>query len=381
MVLDRYILRLWVVPFITSLSLAIGVLLLGRALKVLGLISSSDVGWSIITLMLASILPYFIVLTVPIAAFFAAQTVIVHLQQDSELDALRSAGLSYFRIFRSLFAVSAVLWIGLSYNAMEWMPEGQKAFHSFLYAIKSSKAAPSFDPQRFNQSVDDFTIYIEGEDDQGRYTGFMLEDSRYEPTVLYLAELAEIKRSGNYLQFKLYRGARLEGAGSSQRAISFEEYQVSYNAGPMGLLKGPAGNDNITLMGMADLTRYLMDSSNLSPTAIAEWHRRILLPSLILVLILFTLPLSIEPKRSGKAGAYLLGVALLLIVYNTHIALYQRVASGGMPWWGMWIGEGLLIALGLELSRRVSLDRLPSLLGFLGELFFQIRQKILRKKA
>lgn len=379
MVLDRYIFRLWLTPFLTSLSIVIGVLLLGRALKVLDLVTKNDVSWSVMFLMLSSILPYFLVLTVPIAAFFAMQAVMIRLQQESEMDALRSAGVSHARIFRVLIGACLVLWLGLTYTAMEWMPQGQKAFQSFIYAIKKAKAAPSFDPQRFNQSVDNFTIYVEGTDSEGRFMGFMLEDKRYETAVLYLAEKAEISRAGQYLHFKLLDGTRLEGSGDTQRAISFKEYQVSYDAGQMGMLKLPENGGNILQMGIVELTRYR--ATNDSPEATAEWHRRILLPMSILVLMLYALPLSIEPKRSGKAGAYFLGILLLLAIYNIHIALYQQVSAGQMPWWGMWVGEAVLAAIGMELSRRAMQDRLPSPLEYLGELVYLMRNRFYSRMA
>lgn len=379
MVLDRYILRLWVTPFLMSLSIVIGVLLLGRALKVLDLVAQNDVGWSVMFLMLSSILPYFLVLTVPIAAFFAAQTVMIRLQQESEMDALRSAGVSHVRMFRALVAVSLVLWLALTYTAMEWMPQGQKAFQNFIFAIKKARAAPTFDPQRFNQGVENFTIYVEGTDADGRFSGFMLEDQRYESTVLYLSEKAEISRAGQYLHFRLFNGTRLEGSGASQRAISFDEYQVSYDAGQMGMLKLPDSSGNILQMGMLDLTRYR--SANDTPEATAEWHRRILLPMSILLLMLYALPLSIEPKRSGKAGAYFLGILLLLAIYNIQIALFQQVAAGRIPWWSMWIGEAVMAAIGMDLSRRAMLDRLPSPLAYLGELAYLLRTRLVAALA
>jgi LPS export ABC transporter permease LptF len=379
MVLDRYILRLWFAPFFVSLSIAIGVLLLGRALKVIGLIAENGVDWSVMFLMLAAILPYFLVLTVPMAAFFAMQSVMVRLQQGSELDAFRAAGVSYPRLFRSVFGISVVLWLALSFTAMQWMPQGQKAFQGFIYAIQQAKSAPSFDPQRFNRDMEDFTIYVDGTDAEGHLNGFMLEDDRPGGPVVYLAEQAEIKRAGNQLHFDLYKGTRLEGGGDSLRALQFERYHVAIDAGQMGMLKLPNVQGNVMEMGMLKL--WQQRKAHDTPEATGEWHRRLLLPTTVLVLLLFALPLSLEPKRSGKAGAYMLGIAVLLAVYNVQITLHQQVASGHLPWWSMWAGQLLMAAVGFELSRRAAQDRLPSLLGWFGELAYAFHARFIAGMA
>lgn len=374
MVLDRYIFRLWLGPFLASLFVVTGVLLLGRALKVLGMVVDSGVEWTVLVSMLAAIMPYFLVLTVPIAFFFAMQATIIRLHQESELDALRAAGISYFRLLRPLLAVAVVLWVAIGYTAMQWMPEGQKAFQGLLLAMQKMKAAPGFEPQRFNRDLEHFTIYVEGEDDLGRLHGFMLEDDRPGGRAVYVAEMAEIERVGGTLRFILYNGTRLEGNRGNLRALSFEEYQVGIDVGQLGLLHVPKWSTRIFEMGMKELWQQRQKDD--SPAAVAEWHRRLLLPTIVFVLFLFALPISLEPKRSGRAGAYLLGVAVMLVVYNVSILLHQQVSHGNLPWWSMWLGQLLLATLGAELTRRAAMDRMPAWLAGFGESIYLIHQHL-----
>ncbi|MFQ5355207.1 MAG: LptF/LptG family permease [Mariprofundaceae bacterium] len=374
MTLDRYMLRLWLGPFLAALAIATSVLLLGRALKVLGLVMDRGIEWSIMGSMLMAILPYFLVLTLPIAFFFAMQSLIVRLFQNNELDVLRAAGISYSRMFRVLFGTAILFCLLLGYTAMEWMPNGQKQFQVLLYAIQEAKAAPGFEPQRFNRELDNFTVYIRGEDDQGQMHGFMLEDSRHRKPVVYLAEIADVERAGRQIWFTLYNGSRIEGSGSTLRALSFDQYKLVMDVGSLGLIKKAAWRSRIFEMSMAEL--YAARKKKDSPEAAAEWNRRLIMPTTVLLLFLFALPLSLEPKRSGKAGAYLLGVLLLLTVYNVQIALHQQVSSGNLPWWSMWAGQIMFALAGLELMRRASQDRLPALLVNSGEMFFLLHQRM-----
>ncbi len=374
MTLDRYMLRLWLGPFLAALAIATSVLLLGRALKVLGLVMDRGIEWSIMGSMLMAILPYFLVLTLPIAFFFSMQSVIIRLFQNNELDVLRAAGVSYTRMFRVLFGVAVALCLLLGYTAMEWMPNGQKQFQVLLYAIQEAKAAPGFEPQRFNRDLENFTVYIRGEDEQGRMHGFMLEDSRRRKPIVYLAEIAEVERAGSQIWFTLFNGSRIEGSGSALRALSFDQYKLAMDVGSLGLIKKAAWRSRIFEMSMAEL--HAARQKKDSPEAAAEWNRRLIMPTTVLLLFLFALPLSLEPKRSGKAGAYFLGVLLLLTVYNVQIALHQQVSSGNLPWWSMWAGQVTFALAGLELMRRASQDRLPVLLVNSGEMFFLLHQRI-----
>ncbi len=382
MVLDRYIVRLWWQPFIGSLLLATAVLLLGRVLKLLGLFSAKEVEWSIMGTMLLAITPYFLELTLPIAFLFAAQHLLIRLQQDNELDALQAAGISHLRLMRPLFALAAVLWLLLSWTALQWMPQGQKMFQVLMVAITKLKAAPQFQPQRIDQSLDNITIYIKGRDAHGTMHGLLLEDHRYKVPVIYLAQSAELTRDGSKLVFTLHHGTRLEGSGDTLRTIRFARYQVAEEAEAMGLLKLPKWGNRAFEMGFSELWHTIARQPN-RPDLVAELHRRLILPTTILILAIFALPLSIQPKRSGKAAPYGLGIALILLLYNTQIILHQQVLNGRVGPWAMWLGQGLFLVLACWLFQRVSSGRLPNAMRWLesglGSLQLRARER-LRKR-
>ncbi|MDQ6973189.1 MAG: LptF/LptG family permease, partial [Mariprofundaceae bacterium] len=69
MILDRYVFRLWLAPFAAGLILATGVLLFGRALKLLALMTDSGAPWLLMGELMLFVLPYFLLLTIPIAFF------------------------------------------------------------------------------------------------------------------------------------------------------------------------------------------------------------------------------------------------------------------------------------------------------------------------
>lgn len=377
MVLDRYILRLWLGPFAGGLLLVLAVLLLGRALKLLGAVSDTGGAWLLIAELLVLTMPYFLLLTVPMAFFLSMQNVIASLQQSSEMDALRASGISYRRLFRSFFVLIALLWLGLSYTSMVWLPQGQLGFNNILLKIYSMKGVIAFSPQRFSEGLDGITVYVDGEDDQGVYQGVILEDRRDNVSVIYTAESARFEMSAGHLALKMSNGVRMEGEGADQRMLAFDQYQVAIPM-PEGRFKRQSSSDHVNLMTPAELWQALDDGGH---TAVAEWNRRLILPTTVLVLFFFALPLSLTQKRSGKAGSLVAGIALLMLLYNVQLMLHRQVNLGAFPGWTMWAGQAGLMALGIYLWRRAEMDRPPKIFNQASEWLYLLHQTIMHRLA
>jgi len=196
MVIDRYIVRLWLGPSVGGLLVVLSVLLLGRSLKLLGQVSDAADVWLVIGQLLVTTLPYFMLLTVPMAFFLSLQNTIASLQQNSEMDALRASGVSYSRMFRALIPIVCVLWLSLSYASMVLIPQGQVAFYNVLAKVSAMSGTVSFSPQRFTRIFDGVTVYVDGEDEQGMLKGVVMEDLRDNVSVLYTARSAHFEMLG-----------------------------------------------------------------------------------------------------------------------------------------------------------------------------------------
>lgn len=361
-VADRYILRQWLTPFLSFVAIVVSVLLLSRMLRVLGDVVDKDVGGHIMVTLVLALTPYFLMLAVPMGSFFGMLSMVHRLQQSSELDAFRAAGISYQRLFRVLIVASVALWLFLTYVSVSWVAVGQKNFMDLLDSIRQSKSLPSIDPQRFTTNMQDFTIYVDGVDSQGTYHGFMLEDRRAGGPVIYVAESAQIMRDGGLLRFVLHHGHRLEGHGATMRSLAFDEYQVALDVGKFGFERLDF-NRGVLQWNMGQLWRaFHGPKSPVAMQAEAEWNRRLVIPTMVLLFPLFVLPIGLELKRSGRTGMYISGVVLVLVTYNVHLALYQKVASGVLSGWWLWAPQLVLAAVGMELTRRRAKDRLPPLM-------------------
>ncbi|MDX8392622.1 MAG: LptF/LptG family permease [Mariprofundaceae bacterium] len=375
MILDRYVLRMWLVPFVFGLILVTGVLLFGRALKLLALITDSGAPWGLLGELMIFVLPYFALLTIPIAFFLSMQNLISALQQGSEIDVMRSAGMSYARICRSVIGMAFILCAALFYTSMYILPQGQLAFNNVLTQIYNLKGSPEFTPQRFSRDVEGITFYVDGKDEHGHYHGVMLEDGRPGGPVFYLAESAELTSSNNGLRLNLHQGTRIEGKGDNQRMLAFTNYDVDIPLGQLGTTKLSRSTDHVIMMTPGQLWQRIQQHH--APDAMAEWMRRMVLPTTILILCAFALPLSLAPKRSGRTGSFLLGIGLLIFLYNVQLVLHRQVSLGSFPAWSMWAGQIGFLFFGLLLWRQAEQGRLPMWLIQGGEMFYLMHQRLI----
>jgi len=375
MTIDRYILRLWLMPFLGGLMLVLSVLLLGRALKLLGTVSDSAQAWSLIMDLLTLTMPYFLLLTVPMAFFLSLQNTIAGLQQSSEMDVMRASGISYTRMFRSFFVLVPLIWMGLTYSSMVLLPQGQLGFNNILTKIYAMKGVITFSPQRFTRGFEGITVYVDGEDKKGAYKGVILEDHRGGVSVIYTAKSARFDMNNSQLQLRMNNGVRLEGQGADQRMLAFDKYMVSIPVSA-GHWKRQHSSDHVTMMMPGELWQARKKDQ---PGAVAEWNRRLLLPSTILVLFFFALPFSLTQKRSGKAGSMIAGIALLVLIYNLQLMLHRQVNLGVFSGWTMWAEQGALLVLGIFLWNRAEADRLPKIFSQTGEWVYLLHQFVMHK--
>lgn len=351
MIIDRYMLRIWLGPFVGGVLVVFFVMLLARALKLFQMVMDNPDAWSFVASLLVLTIPFFLLQIVPIAFFLSLQNAISSLQQNSEMDALRASGMSYARIFRVFLLLGIV-----TYISMFLMPQSQLGFNNTMVKIYAMKGGISFSPQRFTHGMDGITVYVEGEDDQGRYHGVMLEDSRDGEPVIYTAESARFQSEALSLILKLDNGVRLEGEGADQPMLAFEHYTISIPM-PGQARRMLHSGDHVSMMGPGELWQALQRDAG--GEGVAEWNRRMLMPTTVLVLLAFALPLSLSQKRSGKAGSFIAGIGLLLVVYNTQLVLQQQVTQGSMPGWSMWLGQLALLASGIFLSVKSASGHVP----------------------
>ncbi|MEX2483371.1 MAG: LptF/LptG family permease [Brumimicrobium sp.] len=156
----------------------------------------------------ASLLP----LALPLAILLSSLIVMGNLGEHNELTALKSSGLSIYRILRPLSAVIIFIAIGTFYFSNYIIPIANYKWHSIIWDIQETKLTSFLKPGSYTQEIDGFSIKIsEGKDNS--FERIIIHDRR-DPKVLktIVADSGEFYRSenGEFLYFKLHHGNVIE---------------------------------------------------------------------------------------------------------------------------------------------------------------------------
>ncbi|MGM0480115.1 MAG: LptF/LptG family permease [Bacteroidota bacterium] len=156
----------------------------------------------------ASLLP----LALPLAILLSSLIVMGNLGESNELTALKSSGLSIYRILRPLSAVILMIAIGTFYFSNYIIPIANYKWHSIIWDIQEKKMTTFLKPGSYSQEIDGFSIKI-GEGKDNAFTDIIIHDRRDKEIIKTItADSGEFYQSvnGDYLFFKLYEGNVIE---------------------------------------------------------------------------------------------------------------------------------------------------------------------------
>ena len=97
-IVDRYVMRELLVPFLLGIAIFTSILLIVRILKLVEMVVNRGVPFLQILRLFSYILPAFLEVTVPMALLLAILVAFGRLSSDSEIIALRASGVSFYRL-------------------------------------------------------------------------------------------------------------------------------------------------------------------------------------------------------------------------------------------------------------------------------------------
>jgi lipopolysaccharide export system permease protein len=231
--LARYIFRQLAGPlFVVTLTLT-GVVWLTQSLRFLDLIINrglSTSGFLYLTLLL---LPGFLTLILPIAAFCAALFVFYRLDNDSELVVMRAAGLSQGRLVAPAMWMGGVLTLVLFGLTLYVQPLGFRAFKEMQFEVRHNFAPVLVQEGVFNNFGSDVTVYVRQRLANGELQGLLIHDSREAARpVTMMAERGKLVMTDEGPRFVMVNGNRQEvdREGGQVSLLYFDQYTLDLGA-------------------------------------------------------------------------------------------------------------------------------------------------------
>lgn len=173
----------------------------------------------------ASLIP----LALPLAMLLSSIMTMGNLAENNELTALKSSGLSLYRIMRPLTMVVIVICIGTFYFANYIIPISNLKWRALIYDIQETKIANIVTPGQYSNEIDNYSIKVNKEEN-GIFKGITIHDHSSPNSIKTIrADEGELFNSsnGSLLYLKLKNGAVIEELDVNQ-PIGFSSANNSY---------------------------------------------------------------------------------------------------------------------------------------------------------
>lgn len=344
-ILDRYIFRELLSPFLISLGALCFVMLTKELLRLVELLVSKGVAFLSVLNVFAHLLPSFLVLTLPIAGIIASITAFGRLSFDKELVAMRAAGLSLVRLSHPVF-VFALLVFGLTLTLSQWgQPWSNVNLKKVALNLLRDELVLELERGVFNEAVPKMVIYVPDTQAGQDPTGIFVSDDRNpdDPRVIVAQQyFVMTDPKSNQIALRLVDGVIHSRPDNVEQysKVSFSTYDLKMNFN-----ENLYGSDE---RSSVETILAKLDQSGWKDTAalrrLMEHYKDLAFPTASLVFCILGVPVGIVSKRSGRMGGFAVGVLVVVIYYVLNVACEFLVTTLIIPpFAGAWLPNALFL--------------------------------------
>lgn len=364
--IDRYILRLVLMPMLGVFVLAASLLVMDKMLRLFDFVATEGGPIGVVFQMLGSLLPEYASLAVPLGLMLGILLAFRKLATTSELDVMRAVGLSYTRLLRVPYAITLVL-AAVNLAIVGYVqPLARYTYEELNYELKSGALGASIRVGEFTRLQDRLALRIEESRDEGRQLGGIFarvadEDGQVLSISARRGQFLALKDSPNTIIFRLEDGQIIQDTpGQTPRVLSFTRHDMPIDLPAIEEFR-ERGSDQSTDR-REDLLPELLNIgwSDSQPSAArasgqATFNYRVVEVVMMLLLPLLAVALAIPPKRSSSAMGLFVSI-IMTVAYHKVNQYAEDVASLGRvdPILALWGPFAVFAALILWMYWRVA---------------------------
>lgn len=357
--LDRYVLREIVPPFLVGLLLITFVLLMNQVLLVADLFIDKGVPALRAVRLLGLLVPSLLVFALPMAVLMGILGGLARLSADSEIVALASVGVGPRRLARPLALFGLAGFLLTLPLALWWAPRANDAWVRDMTASVLGRVRLKVQPLEFNETLPGLVFFVRDiGPDKVWHDVFVDLDRGTEDHRLVMA------RSGAVRFYPERRRAILEladglvyagPAGDPGRDTLTSFARLEEEIDVERLFPSVASGKRVREKDIGELVRDLRAlEAGRGPDGAEprqarahrlEIHKKFALPAACLVFAFLGLPLGIMTGRTGRTGGFSLSLVLILLYYVLLTAGEKAAMDGRTSaFLGMWAPDLALLA-------------------------------------
>jgi lipopolysaccharide export system permease protein len=350
---DRGIVKEVAVAFLLGLMVFTFVLLTNKILRLVELIVSKGVGIPTVLQLFLYILPYSLVVTIPMSVLLATLATFTRMAGDGEILGLQSAGVSVSRLTLPAIAFGFVA-SALTLLITVWiLPVSNQAFKNLVFQMTRRQVAVGLQEGIFNE-FEGLILYAEKLDPKtSKLEGIFLVDNRNPAERRVI-----VARNGQFtsdpqtlrIELSLNQGTiHLSAAEITgrYRLLTFGQYNLALDAGRT--LDSPAqrrlGEQELTLGELRQRAAELRAQGGNYHPPLVEFHKKLAIPFSCVLFTVVGVPLGSRFRKGGRGLSLAISVVCALGYYILIVGGEALADRGLVPEaLAMWL-PNLLIAL------------------------------------
>ena len=365
--IDRYILRMVIVPMLGVFALAASLLMLDKMLRLFDFVAVEGGPVVVVFKMLGALIPEYASLAIPLGLLLGVLLAFRKLATSSELDTMRAVGLSYNRLLRVPYAITLVL-VAINVALVFYIqPVSRYYYEQLQYELRSGALGASIKVGEFTTLADRMALRIEeSEEDGRRLIGIFARVANDKGQVLSISA-----REGAFLAtrdnpdtiiLRLTEGTIIQDTGMKEgnrqtpRVLSFSRHDLPIDLPAMEKFRkrGDATREYILpeLLKIGWSTDRPRDERAAS---VASFNFRLVEIVMMFLMPLLAVALAIPPKRSTSALGVFVSI-VMVVAYHKVNQYGEDVAALGRldPVLALWVPFAVFAALILWMYYRVA---------------------------
>jgi lipopolysaccharide export system permease protein len=332
-IINIYIFKEMVPHFTTSLVVFTFLVLAGRILKLTEWMVNHGTQLEHVLLITLYTLPSVFFFTFPMAALLASLIAFSRLNEDNEITALKSSGVSLYQIMPSAMGFSVIVYLLASFISLYLFPASNYAMAKVLFDVARSSSSMGIKQGIFNDTIPNMVVYanqISGADQTMK--GVFIFDERdpaFPNTIV--AKQGQIHSDSEQLSLSL----RLEDGTmymvnkelDSSRTLRFTTYDLKLGLSDImrKFSSRKKDNEEMSLSELRERMGEFEKGTIVYNKLLKEVHKRLSVPFACLIFGLIGLPLGL--MMGSKSRSY--GAALSIIIFVFYYILMTAADSFG----------------------------------------------------
>ncbi len=357
-VIDRYVIREIVPPFLIALLVFTFILIIPFIIDLAEQMIAKGVPWGMLLQLMATLVPAAAALTIPMALLIGILVGLGRLSADREVVVLMACGVSPYRLLQPILFVGVICWGLSSWVLLKAMPDANQTFRELSTKIVMDRAEGEVRPRVFFEDFPGIVLYVNEVPLGGTGWQDVLAADTSNPSqpVVYLAKRGRmlVDRNARTIQMVLEEGTRHATKvqdPSAYEVLRFDSTIVTLDPESVFPRQGPARGDRELSIEELHAKGEEMRAQGLSPhNQIMEIHKKFSIPVACFVFGILGLALGASHRKDGKLAAFVLGIG---VIFTYYVIMYggEAMAKGHLipAWLAMWLPNFVLGAVGLAM--------------------------------